>query len=82
MAGYPYTSLHDLALKDIEWERWQRLVNSIAALFNSPVAFINQASNKGIEVLVASELPTTHYSPGGSASIETNVYCHKVVRSN
>lgn len=82
MSGYSYESLHDLALEDIEWVHWQKLVNSVAALFNSPVAFINQASIKGIEVLVASELPTTHYSPGGSASLETNVYCHHVVKKN
>ena len=74
MSGYPYKSLHDLAIEDVEWMRWQKLVNTVAALFNSPVAFINQASTKGIEVLVASELPTTHYSPGGSASKEVNVY--------
>ncbi|TMP88691.1 diguanylate cyclase [Pseudoalteromonas ruthenica] len=82
MSGYPYKSLHDLAIEDVEWMRWQKLVNTVAALFNSPVAFINQASTKGIEVLVASELPTTHYSPGGSASKEVNVYCHHVVQSN
>ncbi|MEI5639328.1 MULTISPECIES: sensor domain-containing diguanylate cyclase [unclassified Pseudoalteromonas] len=82
MSGYSYESLYDLALEDLDWERWQKLVNSVASLFNSPVAFINQASHKGIEVLIASELPTTHYSPGGSASMDINVYCHTVVKNN
>lgn len=80
MAGYSYNSFYELKIEEVEWKRWQKLVNTIATLFETPVAFINQASRKGIEVLVASELPTTHYSPGGSADMDENVYCHTVVR--
>lgn len=81
MSGYSYNSFYELKIDEVEWQRWQKLVNTIASLFDTPVAFINQASRKGIEVLVASELPTTHYAPGGSASREENVYCHAVVKN-
>lgn len=82
MSGYPYKSFHELSVEEIDWQRWQKLVNTVANLFAAPAAFVTQASNKGIEVLVASELPTTHYSPGGAAGMDENVYCHYVVQNN
>ena len=77
---YPYTSIRDIEIDEIDWLRWQKLVNTVADMFNAPAAFINQANQKGIETLVASEKPETHYSPGGFVPFDCNIYCHHVVR--
>ena len=60
----------------------KKLINTVANLFQAPAAFITQANEKGIEVIVASELDSTKYKPGGSADMATNVYCHQVVQQN
>ncbi|WP_372873296.1 diguanylate cyclase [Shewanella sp.] len=82
MEAYGYHSFREIEVKEIDWQRWQRLVNTVAEMFDAPAAFINQANTKGIEVLIASELPTTLYAPGEVSSIDSNVYCHQVVQRN
>lgn len=82
MRAYGYHSFRDIQVNEIDWLRWQRLVDTVAEMFNAPAAFINQANTKGIEVLIASELPTTRYPPGHIAAIDDNVYCHYVVQKN
>lgn len=77
---YPYTSIRDIEIEEIDWLRWQKLVNTVANMFKAPAAFINQANQKGIEILVASQKPDTHYSPGGFVPFDCNIYCHHVVR--
>lgn len=79
---YPDNSLLDMEIEQIDWLRWQRLVNTVAAMFDAPATFINQANRKGIEVIVASELPDTRYSPGGHSDVDTNIYCHHVVKDS
>ncbi|WP_223293019.1 MULTISPECIES: sensor domain-containing diguanylate cyclase [Shewanella] len=78
---YPYTSILELEIEEIDWRRWQRLVNTVADMFNAPATFINQANLKGIEVIIASEKPETHYQPG-SVDLDTNIYCHHVVKNS
>ena len=43
MSGYSYNSFYDLKVDEVEWTRWQKLVNALAILFDCPVSFINQA---------------------------------------
>ncbi|WP_299787990.1 sensor domain-containing diguanylate cyclase [uncultured Shewanella sp.] len=78
---YPYSSILNLEIEEIDWQRWQRLVNTVADMFNAPATFINQANLKGIEVIIASEKPETHYQPG-SNNLDSNIYCHHVVKSS
>lgn len=78
---YPYASLLNLEIEEIDWQRWQRLVNTVADMFNAPATFINQANLKGIEVIIASEKPETHYQPG-SNNLNSNIYCHQVVKNS
>jgi len=78
---YPYASILNLEIEEIDWHRWQRLVNTVADMFNAPATFINQANLKGIEVIIASQKPETHYQPG-SSSLDTNIYCHHVVKNS
>ncbi|MBT1443223.1 sensor domain-containing diguanylate cyclase [Shewanella sp. JM162201] len=82
MRAYGYHSFREIEVNEIDWQRWQRLVNTVAEMFNAPAAFINQANTKGIEVLIASELPTTLYGPGEVSDIDSNVYSHYVVQRN
>lgn len=82
MQSYGYHSFREIEVDEIDWQRWQRLVNTVADMFKAPAAFINQANTKGIEVLIASELPTTLYAPGEASPINSNVYCHYVVQHN
>ncbi|QLE84951.1 MULTISPECIES: sensor domain-containing diguanylate cyclase [Shewanella] len=79
---YPYNSILDMEIEEIDWLRWQRLVNTVADMFDAPSTFITQANVKGIEVLIASQTPDTHYKPGGYADFNTNVYCHQVVKNS
>ncbi|GIU36049.1 GGDEF domain-containing protein [Shewanella colwelliana] len=69
-----------MEVNEIDWLRWQRLVNTVAEMFNAPATFINQANIKGIEVIIASERPGTRYAPGGHCGVDTNIYCHHVVK--
>jgi len=50
----PYSSVLNLEIEETDWRRWQRLVNTVADMFNAPATFINQANFKGIEVIIAS----------------------------
>ncbi len=77
---YPYASIRDIEVEEIDWQRWQKLVNAVADMFRAPAAFINQANQKGIETLVASQKPETRYSPGSFVAFDCNIYCHHVVR--
>ena len=56
-APYPYSSILELEIEEIDWQRWQKLVNTLADIFNAPATFINQANSKGIEVIIASQKP-------------------------
>ena len=76
---YPYNSLLDIQIGQIDWQRWQRLVNVVADMFDAPASFINQANIKGMEVISASQKPETKYSRGKFSDIDTNVFCHHVV---
>lgn len=80
-APYPYSSILELEIEEIDWQRWQRLVNTVADMFNAPATFINQANLKGIEVIIASQKPETHYQPG-NVDLDTNIYCHHVVKNS
>ncbi|ERB66069.1 sensor domain-containing diguanylate cyclase [Vibrio coralliilyticus OCN008] len=82
MSGYKYGSCYYGKIEDVDWERWQKLVDMIALLFDAPAAFVTQATTNGIEVLVASEQAPSQYSPGAYSDKNTNVYCHQVVQSN
>ncbi|AIW21476.1 sensor domain-containing diguanylate cyclase [Vibrio coralliilyticus] len=82
MSGYKYGSCYYGKIEDVDWERWQKLVDMIALLFDAPAAFVTQATTNGIEVLVASEKAPSQYYPGAYSDKNTNVYCHQVVQSN
>ncbi|BAJ02980.1 sensor domain-containing diguanylate cyclase [Shewanella violacea] len=80
-APYPYSSILELEIEEIDWQRWQKLVNTVADMFNAPATFINQANSKGIEVIIASQKPETHYQ-AGSIDLNSNIYCHQVVKNS
>ncbi|ANW25898.1 diguanylate cyclase [Vibrio coralliilyticus] len=82
MSGYKYGSCYYGKIEDVDWERWQKLVDMIALLFDAPAAFVTQATTNGIEVLVSSETAPSQYDPGVYADKNTNVYCHSVVQKN
>ncbi|MBW8182319.1 sensor domain-containing diguanylate cyclase [Shewanella sp. NR704-98] len=77
MTHYRNRSLLDLEIDEVNWQRWQRLVNVIAEIFNAPASYINQANQKGIQILVASQKTETIYKPGSSTS-GGDIYCDYV----
>lgn len=79
---YRNHSIKDLEISEIDWERWQRLVDSMANIFSAPGAFITQANIKGIEIISASSLPQTPYKSGQSIGLDANIYCHEVIRTS
>ncbi|WP_445945996.1 sensor domain-containing diguanylate cyclase [Shewanella sp.] len=74
-------SIKNIEVSEIDWDRWQRLVDSIANIFDAPAAFITQANLKGIEILSAANKPQNPYHAGQSMGPEVNIYCHEVVRT-
>jgi diguanylate cyclase (GGDEF)-like protein len=74
-------SLRGLGTNEIDWVRWQNIVDSISSIFEAPVALITQANLKGIEIMSASNNPQTPYQAGQSLAAEANIYCNKVIRT-
>ena len=58
---------------------WQRLVNLMAELCDTPAGFIVQADDTEFKVIIANEKPENPYSAGSTISAEVNIFCRKVV---
>ena len=61
---------------------WQRLVNLMAELCDTPAGFIVQADSTEFKVIIANDKPENPYSAGSSISANVNIFCRKVVELN
>ncbi|QSX39020.1 sensor domain-containing diguanylate cyclase [Shewanella sedimentimangrovi] len=64
LPGYGYTSFNDMQVDEIDWARWQNLVDTVAEMFAAPAAYITQANTKGVEVLISSLKGGDAFGPG------------------
>ncbi|GAA5213351.1 diguanylate cyclase [Corallincola platygyrae] len=79
-SAYSALSLIDFPESGFKLERWQKLLNTLAEIFDAPNAMINQANTKGIEVLVSNQHKQNPYVAGGVVPLDCNIYCHHVVQ--
>lgn len=61
---------------------WQRLVNLMAELCDTPAGFIVQADSKEFKVVIANDKPENPYSAGSTIGANVNIFCRKVVELN
>lgn len=61
---------------------WQRLVNLMAELCDTPAGFIVQADETEFKVLVANEKPENPYDAGSAIGADVNIFCRKVVQQD
>lgn len=61
---------------------WQRLVNLMAELCDTPAGFIVQAGSEEFKVVIANEKPENPYSAGATIGANVNIFCRKVVELN
>lgn len=61
---------------------WQRLVNLMAELCDTPAGFIVQADSAEFKVIIANDKPENPYAAGATISANVNIFCRKVVELN
>ena len=61
---------------------WQRLVNLMADLCDTPAGFIVQADSSEFKVVIANDKPENPYSAGAVINANVNIFCRKVVELN
>lgn len=66
----------------ISLEKWQKLVDLIARIYHSSGAWLMQASNNGIEAIVASSSRDDSYQAGNLVNKDIHIYCQKVISTN
>jgi len=82
LSHYLRPSILDAPPEDLDFSRWQTMVNRLARLFSAPVALINQANEYGIQVINGSENNGNPYQQGHSFPHDSPTYCQQVVSSN
>jgi PAS domain S-box-containing protein len=71
-----YKKIH---VPDIYVEKWQKIVDLIAGLFNVPSALIMRVHSSRIEVLVASQTRGNPFKTKDMADLNTGLYCETVM---
>lgn len=61
---------------------WQRLVNLMADLCDTPAGFIVQAGNGMYKVIIANESVENPYEAGVTIDADVNIFCAKVVKQD
>ena len=61
---------------------WQRLVDLMAELCDTPAGFIVQASSTEYKVVIANNKPENPYRAGSAIDANVNIFCRKVVAIN
>ena len=61
---------------------WQRLVNLMAELCETPGGFIVQAKNEKYRIIVSSESDENPYGAGATIDEDVNIFCREVVKQN
>ena len=62
-------------------EKWQKNINVMSSLFHAPAGFIVQHTNKGYQVVIASQQESNPYGPGGVIPLDCNIFCRKIVQT-
>lgn len=75
-------SYHQTLPSEIPLAKWQRLVDLIPRIYQSPAAWVMQANVLGIETLVADSGPRNPIAPGDAVAQEAHTYCHHVIAEN
>jgi len=65
----------------ISLNKWQKTVDIIARIFETPAGFIVQKTEKGFQIVIASEGEQNPYQPGDTTSVNSNIFCREVVKS-
>lgn len=61
---------------------WQRLVNLMAELCNTPAGFIVQAGDEKYKVIIANQSIENPYKPDTTIDANINMFCRKVVEQD
>lgn len=65
----------------ISLNKWQKTVNIIARIFNTPAGFIVQKTDAGYQIVIASNNEQNPYHPGDIIPINTNIFCREVIKT-
>ena len=82
LSPYLSESIFESLDDETKLKHWQNLANQIAHHFSAASVLINQADEKGIEVIASSENSENPYSKGTTIGLSTNIYCHQTVQEN
>ncbi len=75
------TWLLDQDTQLISLNKWQKTVDIIASIFETPAGFIVQKTEQGFQIVIASEGDKNPYKPGDTTSVNSNIFCREVVKS-
>jgi len=64
----------------ISLKKWQTTVDLMARLYEAPAAYISQFTSRGFQIVIANSNPANPYKAGDSFSMDTNLFCRKVVQ--
>ncbi|NEO84570.1 MAG: response regulator [Spirulina sp. SIO3F2] len=62
-------------------KKWQKTINVMSNLFQAPAGFIVQHTNKGYQVVIASQQDSNPYGPGGVIPLDCNIFCRMIVQT-
>ncbi len=65
----------------IDLDRWQHTINLMGDVCEAPAAFILQYTNKGYQIVIASQSEANPYKSGLTLPPEVNIFCTKVINS-
>jgi len=65
----------------IPLDKWQKTIDVMSNLFQAPAGFIVQHTNKGYQVVIASQQNSNPYGAGGVISLDCNIFCRKIVQT-
>ena len=64
----------------ISLKKWQTTVDLMARLYEAPAAYISQYTSRGFQIVIANSNPANPYKAGDTFSMDTNLFCRKVVQ--
>ncbi len=82
MSPFLRQSILEATPEDLDFSRWQSFVDRLARLFSAPVALINQANERGIQVIAGNTDKSNPYRSGDHCPPDTPVYCRDVINTS
>jgi diguanylate cyclase (GGDEF)-like protein len=65
----------------ISLKKWQTTVDLIAKLYESPAAYVIQATSKGYQVVISSSNPTNPYKPNHNFARNEQLFSERVIQT-